>query len=154
MGENFSAKDFRTWAGTMICANVLARLHGEAVDGVSDRRKMLMAAVKETAAQLGNTPAVCKSSYIWPSILSSAYKGTVLPGFFPTVEGLITSVGRKRSSCEAALLELLRKGRDATPIALARKMARRSREKGAVTRLSRRMRTPRMRRLVRAFTVH
>lgn len=155
MGESFSAKDFRTWAGTMICANVLARLHGEAVDGVTDRRKMLTAAVKETAAQLGNTPAVCKSSYIWPSILSSAYKGTVLPSFFPTVEELISCVGRKLSLCEAALMELLRECRGATPIAIAKKMARRRREREHVPKLSRRMRSsPQLRRLARAFTVH
>jgi DNA topoisomerase I len=154
MGESFSAKDFRTWAGTMICANVLARLQSEVVDGVTDRRKMLTAAVKETAAQLGNTPAVCKSSYIWPSILSSGYKGAVLPSFFATVEELIDSKGRKRSACEAALLQLLREGGDATPIALAKKMARRGRERAAVSKLSRRMRTPRMRRLAQAFTLH
>src|SRR5918911_858109 len=135
MGENFSAKDFRTWAGTMICANVLARLHGEVVDGVTDRRKLLTAAVKETAAQLGNTPAVCKSSYIWPSVLSSAYNGSVLPTFFPTVDELITCVGKKRSACEAALLELLRTGRDATPIALAKKLARRRREREALSKV-------------------
>ena len=141
MGESFSAKDFRTWAGTMICANVLARLHGEAVDGVTDRRKMLTAAVKETAAQLGNTPAVCKSSYIWPSILSSAYKGTVLTSFLPTVDELISCAGRKRSACEAALMELLREGR--------------GREQGRIPKLSRRMRSsPRLSRLARAFTVH
>ena len=153
MGERFSAKDFRTWAGTMICANILARLHAEAVDGVTDRRKLLTAAVKQTAEQLGNTPAVCKSSYIWPSILSSAYKGEVLDPYLPTVEELIDCIGRKRSACEAALLELLRKGRDATPIVLAKKLARRRRELGN-GKLSRRMRTPRMRKLAKAFTVH
>jgi DNA topoisomerase-1 len=152
MGERFSAKDFRTWAGTMICANILAQMSAEAVEGVTDRRKMLTQAVKQTAEQLGNTPAVCKSSYIWPSILSSAYKGKVLTSSFPTVEELISCAGRKRSACEAALLELLREGRDATPIALAKKMARRRREQA---KLSRKMRTPRMRRLARAFaTVH
>src|SRR5712671_3457163 len=41
MGENFSAKDFRTWAGTLIAACVLARLHEEAVDGRTDRRKLI-----------------------------------------------------------------------------------------------------------------
>src|SRR5918911_771788 len=101
MGERFSAKDFRTWAGTMICANILARMSAEVVDGVTDRRKMLTEAVKQTAEQLGNTPAVCKSSYIWPSILSSAYKGKVLASWFPTVEELISCAGRKRSLCEA-----------------------------------------------------
>jgi DNA topoisomerase-1 len=154
MGERFSAKDFRTWAGTMICANILARLHEEVVDGVTDRRKMLTAAVKQTAEQLGNTPAVCKSSYIWPSILSSGYEGEVIHPYFKTVEELISCTGRERSACEAALLELLRKGRDATPIALAKKMARRKREQGRVVKLSRRMKTPRMRKLAQAFTVH
>jgi DNA topoisomerase-1 len=154
MGTRFSAKDFRTWAGTLICANVLARVAAEVVDGVTDRRKLLTAAVKETAEQLGNTPAVCKSSYIWPSILSSAYKGEVLAAHIPTVEELITCAGRKRSACEKALLELLEKGRDATPIALAKKMARRRREQAKITKLSRRMRSPRLRKLARAFTVH
>src|SRR3989442_4950345 len=154
MGERFSAKDFRTWAGTMICANILARLHSEAVDGVTDRRKLLTAAVKETAEQLGTTPAVCKSSYIWPSILSSAYKGEVIHPWFATVEELITCTRRQRSACEAALLELLRKGRDATPIALAKKLARRGKEQARMTRLSRRTRTPRMRKLAPAVNLH
>jgi len=154
MGARFSAKDFRTWAGTLICANVLARLAAEAVDGVTDRRKLLTAAVKETAGQLGNTPAVCKSSYIWPSILSSAYKGEVLAAHFPTVEELIACAGRKRSACENGLLELLQKGRGATPIAIAKKMARRRREQAKVTKLSRRMRSPRLRKLAHAFAVH
>jgi DNA topoisomerase I len=153
MGERFSAKDFRTWAGTLICAGVLARLFREAVNGVTDRRKLLTAAVKQTAEQLGNTPAVCKSSYIWPSILSSAYNGELLEPSFPTVEELITCVGRKRSACESALLELLRKGRGATPVALARKLSRRSREQGN-GKLSRRMRALRRRKLARAFSVH
>jgi DNA topoisomerase I len=154
MGERFSAKDFRTWAGTMICANILACLHAEAVDGVTDRRKMLTAAVKKTAEQLGNTPAVCKSSYIWPSILSSGYKGEVIHPYFATVEELINCTGRERKACEAALLELLRKGRGATPIALAKKLARRKREREGIARLSQRMRTPRMRKLAEAFALH
>ena len=149
MGERFSAKDFRTWAGTMICANVLARMSAEVVPGVTDRRKMLNAAVKETSSHLGNTPAVCKSSYIWPSILSSAYRGKVLVHHFDTVEELISCKGRKRGSCEKALLELLAAGRGATPILLAKK--RNARKRG--TRMSQRMRSsPKLRKLARAFT--
>ena len=77
----------------------------------------------------------------------------MLNPYLPTVEELIDCIGRKRSACEAALLELLRKGRDATPIVLAKKLARRRRELGN-GKLSRRMRTPRMRKLAKAFTVH
>jgi DNA topoisomerase-1 len=147
MGERFSAKDFRTWAGTMICANILARMNREIVPGVTDRRKMLSAAVKETSTHLGNTPAVCKSSYIWPSILSSAYDGKVLSHHFDTVEELISSKGRKRGACEKALLELLAPGSGATPILLAKKHSERKR----ATRMSRRMASPRLRKLARVF---
>src|SRR5207249_1732063 len=48
MGERFSAKDFRTWAGTLIAACALARLEGEEIEGRTDRRKLIVAAVKET----------------------------------------------------------------------------------------------------------
>ena len=142
MGERFSAKDFRTWAGTLIAACALARLEAEEVEGRTDRRKMVVAAVKETAAQLGNTPAVCKASYIWPSVLHSFEQGTVLQTYLRTADELVD--GRSHGA-EKALLELLKRGRSALP----RKAQRR------VTKLSRRMRaSPRARRLARAFTVH
>src|SRR2546430_3427828 len=121
--------------------------HLELVPGVTDKRKMLSAAVKETASHLGNTPAVCKSSYIWPSILSSAYEGNVLAHHFETVEELIACKGRKRGACEKALLELLAVGSGATPVLLAKKRNGRKR----VPRLSRRMAAPKLRKLARAF---
>jgi DNA topoisomerase-1 len=155
MGERFSAKDFRTWAGTMICANVLARLHDEIVEGHTDKRRLMTAAVKETAEQLGNTPAVCKSSYIWPSILTSFYKGDVVKPYFRTLDDLLTASPGRAARCEQGLVSLLRQGRNAVPVALAKKMNRRKRELNkAAQRLSRKMRTPRMRKLARAFTVH
>src|SRR5712671_409454 len=89
MGENFSAKDFRTWAGTLIAACVLARMHHEAVEGRTDRRKLIVAAIKETAAQLGNTPAVCKASYIWPSVLRDFEKGRVLKPYYRSLDELV-----------------------------------------------------------------
>jgi len=143
MGERFSAKDFRTWAGTLIAACALARLNGEMVEGRTDRKKLMVAAVKETAAQLGNTPAVCKSSYIWPSVLHSFEKGTVIGAYYRTVDELVES---KSHRAEKALLELLRTSTSAAPAKRARRRE---------TKLSRRMRkSPRARRLARAFTVH
>jgi len=145
MGARFSAKDFRTWAGTLIAACALARMNGDIVEGRTDRRKMIVAAIKETAAQLGNTPAVCKSSYIWPSVLQSFEKGTVLRTHFETVDELVRS---RSHGAERALLELLKSGRSALAVP-ARKAKRRE------TKLSRRMRkSPRARRLARAFTLH
>jgi DNA topoisomerase-1 len=61
MGKRFSAKDFRTWAGTLICACALGKAGLVEGESKAARRKKLIAAVKETAANLGNTPAVCRA---------------------------------------------------------------------------------------------
>ena len=58
MGENFSAKDFRTWAGTLVCACARARLGTEIVENSASRKRKVIEAIKETAATLGNTLAV------------------------------------------------------------------------------------------------
>src|SRR3954466_15667115 len=108
MGESLNAKDFRTWAGTLIAASALARLHAEAVPGVTDRKKLVTAAIKETAAQLGNTPPVCKTSYVWHSIPRSFMEGKVLRSYFKTVDELVDAKARGRTACETALLELLK----------------------------------------------
>ena len=153
MGDRFSARDFRTWAGTMICANVLARMKTEMTPGRTDRRRLLTAAVKETALRLGNTPAVCKSSYIWPSVLSSFYVGHVLDPHFKSVDELIACTTRRRAQCEKALLVLLKEGRSAEPVALAKKRARRGSEgqRAAQTKLSKKMKAPALRKLAKVF---
>ena len=115
------------------------------MEGRTDRRKMIVAAIKETAEQLGNTPAVCKTSYIWPSVLRSFENGTVLDTYFKTVDELVEA---RSHGVEKGLLELLKTGRSALPIPSKRGRRRE-------TKISRRMRrSPRARRLARAFTVH
>lgn len=65
-----SAKDFRTWAGSV---NALAYLSAQPLpDSVSARKTLISAAIKDTAKLLGNTAAVCRSSYIHPSLLAAA----------------------------------------------------------------------------------
>jgi len=66
-GEEFSAKDFRTWEATMLCAQELAAAH---VDGATALKAAVVEAVKLVAEKLGNTPAVCKKSYIHPGIIA------------------------------------------------------------------------------------
>ncbi len=130
MGESFTAKDFRTWAGTLIAACV---------------RKMIAAAVKETAAQLGNTPAVCKASYIWPSVLRDFERGRVLRTYYRTLEELVEA---RSDAAERALIELLKTGRSALPLP-------RNKPRPRETKLSRRMRrSGRARRLARAFVLY
>lgn len=108
MGESFSAKDFRTWAGTLLAACALARRAKEPAGLIPrDRKRQVVAAVKETAAQLGNTPAVCRSSYISPVILAEFQSGRVLGCAPESLEELTHPGSRVSRRAEKALLELL-----------------------------------------------
>ncbi len=106
MGEAFSAKDFRTWAGTLICACALARAGADGADSKTARKRKIVAAVKETAEKLGNTPAICRSSYIYPAVLKRFENGRVIEQCFADVEEL----ARRRSlhASEKALLRMLK----------------------------------------------
>jgi DNA topoisomerase-1 len=113
MGAQYSAKDFRTWAGTLICACALAkareRVKQEMGDGAPVKKtavkRTMVAAVKEAAEHLGNTPAVAKSSYIYPSVLAMFERGQVVERYFHSVDELAASSGLHCS--EKALLNLL-----------------------------------------------
>jgi DNA topoisomerase I len=74
-GEEFTAKDFRTWAGTVLAARCLRDLG--AADAAAVRQANMVAAVDAVAARLGNTRAVCRSSYIHPAILSGYEDGSL-----------------------------------------------------------------------------
>jgi DNA topoisomerase-1 len=109
MGERFSAKDFRTWAGTLICASALARAGAEVVAGKSARRRKIVAAIKETAEQLGNTPAVCRSSYIAPAVLDHFERGRVIERTFGAVEELVEHRHGVLHPSEKAVLGILKR---------------------------------------------
>jgi DNA topoisomerase I len=109
MGESFSAKDFRTWAGTLICACALARAGADESEKLTSRKKKIVAAVKETAETLGNTPAVCRGSYICPEILDGFEKGRIIDNYFKTLEDFIAFRGRTLHSAERALLKFLKR---------------------------------------------
>ena len=74
-GDEFSAKDFRTWGGTMRAAAVLACI--PLPKGDRAQRTALTSAIKQVAAFLGNTPAVCRSSYIHPQIIDGWLMGSL-----------------------------------------------------------------------------
>jgi len=76
MGEDFSAKDLRTWAGTVAAARALATLSECADEG--GVKHNINTCVKAVAGVLGNTPAVCRSAYIHPKVLE-AYQAGKLP---------------------------------------------------------------------------
>ena len=107
MGESFSAKDFRTWAGTLIAANLLARGAGDVPETRRGRKRKVTEAVKETARRLGNTPAVCRASYISRAVVDGYERGVVLPATVESVDRLVDR--RSLHRAEKALVVLLRK---------------------------------------------
>jgi DNA topoisomerase I len=109
MGESFSAKDFRTWAGTLVCACALARAGNDIIDKPAVRKRKIVDAIKETAEALGNTPAVCRSSYICPEILSSFETGKIIDHYFNTLNDLISYRGRKLHAAEKSLLGFMKR---------------------------------------------
>lgn len=109
MGEKFSAKDFRTWAGTLVCACALARMGTDGRDKTTVRKRKVVEAIKETADLLGNTPAVCRSSYICPEIINSFETGKIIAKHFNTLNELISYRGRKLHAAEKSLLALMKR---------------------------------------------
>ena len=108
MGENFSAKDFRTWAGTLICAGTLASLGTCDEDKLNGRKKKIVAAIKATAEALGNTPAVCRASYISPAIIESFERGKLVNNCALSLEAFLRYRGRGLHSAERALVRFLK----------------------------------------------
>ena len=109
MGENFSAKDFRTWAGTLVCACALARAGTDSLDKKTVKKRRVVEAIQQTAEVLGNTPAVCRSSYICPEIINSFETGKIINRYFNTVNELIRYRGRKLHAAEKSLLNFMKK---------------------------------------------
>src|SRR6266498_1685176 len=106
-GQDFTAKDFRTWAGTVSAASELQQLGPAELE--TEARKNVVAAVKATAQSLGNTPAVCRKSYIHPAIIAAYLDGSLIPGLNEW-KGKTSS----NSSCrlrpkEAAVLRFLKR---------------------------------------------
>ena len=75
-GEDYTAKDFRTWAGTVLAAIALREFEGVAKGAVA--KKNIVTAVEAVAQMLGNTPAVCRKCYIHPEILNSYLAGQTI----------------------------------------------------------------------------
>ncbi|HEX8177415.1 MAG TPA: hypothetical protein VF543_20165 [Pyrinomonadaceae bacterium] len=102
----FSAKDFRTWGGTLLAAIKLAELG--ACEDEKQAKKNLVKAVKDVAEHLGNTPTVCRSCYIHPLVLESYLKGTTLAEFRRRVERYIRRIEPEYQPEELALLKMLK----------------------------------------------
>lgn len=102
-GEEFSAKDFRTWHGTVLAAVELAREGAPSSKGAAERA--IRAAVKRVAERLGNTPAVCRSSYVDPRVLDRFRDGKTIE--LPSLAPEDTVTPRQQSSIERRVLALI-----------------------------------------------
>lgn len=103
-GDDYTAKDFRTWAGSVIAADYLRRLPPPASE--TEAKREIVAAVDVCAKQLGNTRAVCRSSYIHPAVLD-AYTSGELGDIEPSGDGLSRRDAKELDDEERFLLALL-----------------------------------------------
>jgi len=116
-GEEFTSKDFRTWAGTVLAAEALHALEPPIV------KRKLAQAIEDVARQLGNTPAVCRKCYIHPAVMDAYLEGrlaSVMNGSRAErcVQRLLSRPRRKPASLIPALRQSLRRLRHrGTPLA-------------------------------------
>jgi DNA topoisomerase I len=104
-GEEFTAKDFRTWAGTVLAA--LALKEFQKFDSKAQRKRNIVQAIERVAERLGNTPSVCRKCYIHPQILDSYLDGSTLVTLNERAKAeMVESLGELRPE-EAAVLTLL-----------------------------------------------
>lgn len=115
-GQEYTSKDFRTWAGTVLAAELLLQFDAAATNGPQRLRrgsggqakKNIVSAVEAVARRLGNTKAVCRKSYIHPAVFDCYVDGSIVKA---AVNGAKRAVGAAAryglSPAEAAVLKLL-----------------------------------------------
>jgi DNA topoisomerase IB len=106
-GEDFSAKDFRTWNATVLAAVALA-VSGPAASSRTGRKRAMTRAVKEVAYYLGNTPAVCRASYIDPRVFDRFRDGVTIGGALEQLgDDVVFGQPSTQGAIEEAVLDLL-----------------------------------------------
>jgi DNA topoisomerase-1 len=83
-GDDFTAKDFRTWAGTVLACEMLRQ--AEPADSQTQAKKNVVAAIKTVAERLGNTPSVCRKCYVHPAVMESYLTGAMVKAFDQEVQ--------------------------------------------------------------------
>ncbi len=105
-GQEFTAKDFRTWAGTVLAATTLARMRQEKPASRATKRS-LVRAIESVAERLGNTKAVCRKSYIHPAVLDGYLDGRTIR--VARLRAVARSGSTSLSAEEAAVVAFLEK---------------------------------------------
>jgi DNA topoisomerase I len=107
MGEEFTPKDFRTWAGTLFAAVKLAEIG--ATEDLQQAEKNVLEAVDEVAQRLGNTRDIARASYISPRVIDHYLEGSVVEHHTEQLEEIIAAEQEDLTDAERALLKLLKR---------------------------------------------
>jgi DNA topoisomerase-1 len=105
--QDFTAKDFRTWAGTVLACTMLQEF--EAFQSQTQAKKNVVQAIKDVAEHLGNTPAVCRKCYVHPAVLDTYFSGGLIKSVEKQVEEEAADSAYALRQEEVALLHLLKK---------------------------------------------
>jgi DNA topoisomerase-1 len=109
-GQDFTAKDFRTWAGTKLAAEALAEF--EAFDSDAAAKKNIVAAIEAVACRLGNTTAVCRKCYVHPAVIDAYMDGDTVASIRERAGKELASHLHDLDPEEATVLMLLRERLD------------------------------------------
>jgi DNA topoisomerase-1 len=104
-GEDYTAKDFRTWSGTVLAA--LALQEFEKFDSQAQAKRNIVRAIESVAERLGNTPSICRKCYVHPAIIDAYLEGTVLEALRTRTEQELVEDIHALQPEEAAVLALL-----------------------------------------------
>jgi len=105
-GKDITAKDFRTWAGTVLAAIALKEV--ESFDGAAQAKRNLRGAIERVSARLGNTPTICRKCYVHPEVLNAYLDGTLVVQITAKVEKMLRDEMAGLEPEEAAVLAMLR----------------------------------------------
>jgi DNA topoisomerase-1 len=109
MGDDFSAKDFRTWGGTLLAAVAFAER--DLPETEAEQKRAVAAVMRSVAERLGNTPAVTRASYVSPAVIEQYLDGRTLDDFRPRHLRVVGARDIDLDPEEQALLSLLRSWR-------------------------------------------
>jgi DNA topoisomerase I len=109
MGEEFTAKDFRTWGGTLLAAIALAERGAPETE--AEGKRAVAAVMRRVGEQLGNTPAVARASYVSPAVIEQYLDGRTIEHFRPRHLRVVGARDIGLEQEEQALLSLLRSWR-------------------------------------------
>lgn len=120
-GEDYTAKDFRTWSGTILAAMALQEF--EKFDSEAQAKKNIVRAIESVAKKLGNTPSICRKCYVHPAVLEAYLDGAMLEALQRRAQRKLTEDIQALGPEEAAVLAFLQERLHSGTPAATRKQA-------------------------------